>query len=483
MLLAATVVFSLVSPGTAAATGSAVLAVDAEVLDDYLGEVASTYRLPNLIAVVTSDREVLYRGAFGHDGSADATSSTPFLVGSLSKAFNALAVVHLAERGALSLDRPIAEVLPELVLSDPEAVRRLTVRHFLQQRSGLPRSAGLRFFGQGESSERLLGSLRSVPVAKGEPRFEYSNANYWVLGRVIETASGTSLPRYLDEDIFAPLGLRRTTARFARAEEMGLAPGHRTLLGFPVSARIPFEGAAVAAGGVASTADDLAIALQYFLGSGSPLLSPEGMAELLTPPSGSPYAMGWSTRRIAGHDLLGHSGAVANYQAEMLIDRKNGWGVIVLADVAGVLLHEPLRRTAQGVSAHLLGLDPRPPGGWSARAVTLLGLAILLVWSALVLRSFSRLGREIRGLRPPPDRAMLLVAGDLATPLAVWMILREAFGLPLPILFLLQPDLGGWIVLGIALSVARGALRWWGLRRNRGNPETPGTDASLGETA
>ncbi|MFI6240072.1 serine hydrolase domain-containing protein [Micromonospora sp. NPDC050795] len=83
--------------------------------------------------------EVLQRGAWGVDGDGRSiTTQTPFLLGSTSKSFTALAVAQLVEAGRIGLDTTASTYLPWLRLGDADTAGTVTVRQLLTHTSGLP---------------------------------------------------------------------------------------------------------------------------------------------------------------------------------------------------------------------------------------------------------------------------------------------------------------------------------------------------------
>ena len=145
-------------------------------------------------------------------GAADATTGEPvtpdtrFSAGSLTKSMVATVIARLAAAGRLSLDDLVAVHVPELRASD--WAQRATLRDLLANRSGLPLRAGLEF-GFADRADLDDGALsRLVADAAGGGRaggfWSYSNLGWCVLGRVIETASGTcwedAMRRYLVDE-------------------------------------------------------------------------------------------------------------------------------------------------------------------------------------------------------------------------------------------------------------------------------------------
>ncbi|WP_229065444.1 serine hydrolase domain-containing protein, partial [Eggerthella lenta] len=220
-------------------------------MDAYLAANFPRAGAPGLAVAVVDAGGVRYLRTFGDCPDADA----PFVVGSLSKSFTAVAVMQLVEQGAVDLDAPASRYAPGYDVPD-----EVTVRSLLNQTSG---------FGAYDSlAEAADGELGETFGA-----FSYANANYDLLGRVVEGASGEDYARYLDEHVLEPLGMASTTADPARAEALGMVPGHRDWFGLPVAdgfRHAQGDGAwgGPASGYVASSVRDMASYLRMYLNGG-----------------------------------------------------------------------------------------------------------------------------------------------------------------------------------------------------------------------
>ena len=138
------------------------------------------------------------------------SADTPFVIGSTSKSFTALAVMQLVDDGLVDLDAPVRRYVPELRLVQPGAADSITVRQVLQQTSGLPEAAGgpiLKSAKDGtalDAVRELSGTRLSDPPGTA---WHYSNANYVLAGLVVERASGTGYAEHVRRRIFTPLGM------------------------------------------------------------------------------------------------------------------------------------------------------------------------------------------------------------------------------------------------------------------------------------
>ena len=262
------------------------------------------------------DDRITYLRGFGKadDSGRPVTPQTPFIIGSLSKSFTATGD-HAARRGREGRARRARTALPALVPRRRRgSFRRITVRHLLNQTSGLSTKTGRTFQGNGDTSdaalEKTVRKLSTVeltaPVGKTH---QYSTINYAVLGLIVQTVAGRSYESYVQTEIFDPLQMRDSFTSEAAAEQHGLATGYHYWFGRPRAADLPYNRGLVPAGYLISSAEDMTHYLIAQLNGGryrtASVLSPEGVDELhrpavATPKTGTSYAMGWFVGPING---------------------------------------------------------------------------------------------------------------------------------------------------------------------------------------
>ena len=231
-----------------------------QALDDYLKQQVAANHLPGLaVAVVEGDQVVFSKGYGDLSEGRPVTGRTQFYVGSLTKAFTALAVMQLVEQGKVELDAPVQNYLPWFTLFDPQAAAKVTIRHLLNQTSGLAEGSdpGVSDFTYATSnSEQVRGMADAHLMAAPGVKFQYYNGNYQVLGLVIEQASGEPFDAYMRDHIFTPLGMSNTVTNPQSASE--LAQGNGMLFGLPFPRSQAFRPAGLPSGYLISTAEDLA---------------------------------------------------------------------------------------------------------------------------------------------------------------------------------------------------------------------------------
>ena len=436
-------------------------------MDAYLAANFPRAGAPGLAVAVVDAGGVRYLRTFGDCPDADA----PFVVGSLSKSFTAVAVMQLVEQGAVDLDAPASRYAPGYDVPD-----EVTVRSLLNQTSGFGAYDSLAEAADGELGE-TFGT------------FSYANANYDLLGRVVEGASGEDYARYLDEHVLEPLGMASTTADPARAEALGMVPGHRDWFGLPVAdgfRHAQGDGAwgGPASGYVASSARDMASYLRMYLnggmgGDGARVLSADSVRRMFLdrvpdPEGDTYYGMGWTSFSWDDGELvLSHDGQVENYTASMCLLPERGIGIVALSDAndnaGGNIRFCDLVGGAVSVAIGGTGqpMDDAWTWAWRQRVDVLYASALLLAVSPLLLtgRWRRRLSAACRGGVAPIVRArslrMLLVRGVLlhvALPVCI-LALPFVWGVPWRDLLTFSPDVSTVLLASAGLLVVAGAVR------------------------
>jgi CubicO group peptidase (beta-lactamase class C family) len=351
-----------------------------DAIDAYVEERMHRLKIPGVsLAIVEGDGIVRYRG-FGRarlEGEVP-TRQTPFFIGSLAKSITALAVMQLVEAGKVDLDAPVQRYLPWFRVADPQASAKMTVRHLLNQTSGLPESCGettLADFddrpGATERQARLLASLElKRPVGSA---VEYCNMNYNLLGLIIEAASGESYAGYIQKHIFAPLEMTHTYTSRAAARQNGLAMGHQYWFGIPFAApNLPIPRGSLPSGQLISTAEDMARYLIAHMNEGRygevQILSAAGIRELhhgaveyrKMGVSAGKYGMGWFDGEIGHTRVIWHTGTVPDFEAYLALLPEQKKGVVLLFNACHWWFNPVLTEFGMGVTALLAGEQYSP---------------------------------------------------------------------------------------------------------------------------
>ena len=333
-------------------------------LDSYLETNFPRTHEPGIAVAVVTDHGIAYMNTLG---TCDDASST-FFIGSLSKSMCATAIMQLVQQGKIDLDAPAVEYAPEYLISPDVSVRML-----LNQTSG---------FG-------FYESLNQATVGDSFGEFSYANANYDLLGRIVEHVSGEAYSDYLAKHVFAPLDMADSSAQGWRTNDVlgenddsdttsqtdeahytdtRDVLGHRNYFGLYVQDDFQHRENDDAWGGpssgyVSSSIRDMANYLQMYLAGGKNVLDYDSVMQMfmsrVPDPSGDAYyGMGWTSYYWDDELVLCHDGDVETNVASMTILPERGIGVVVLGDgydsVAGNSLFWDL---SSGVVDIACGLD------------------------------------------------------------------------------------------------------------------------------
>lgn len=454
-------------------------APDYSAIDHYVQSQVEANRFPGVAVAVVEGDSIVYARGFGHDATGQqVTIQTPFMIGSNSKSFTALAVMQLVEAGLVELDAPVQRYLPEFQLADPVASAQITVRELLNQTSGIPVTAAgdLLLEFQPGSLEKGMAELRTVqPHAAPGAAYEYANANYMLLGMIVETISHRPYAAYVQNHIFDALEMRHT------ALDSGAAVGHRYWFGVPLPNPMPYDRtfASVPTGGVTSTAEDMARYLSMYLNGGEyhgqRLLSRAGVTELqrgvsdITFNEGDrvvrlSYGMGWASGDIGGTSAIYHTGGSPQFSSWMVLIPHENRAFITMTNANNWIPGPGLSSTElipKGVMVLLTGGTPEQGTSLASMYVCVDILSVLLI-AALVWPLVHRIRH------PMGEGGTWLQRARRVAPL-VWEI-----GLPIlllvgfPQLFEVHswthvtsytPDLGSLVMLCALLWLATGLTR------------------------
>jgi CubicO group peptidase (beta-lactamase class C family) len=328
-------------------------------LDAYIAQARADWGVPGLaVAIVRGDEVLLSKGY----GSLEAGQQQPvdehtlFAIASNSKAFTAAALAMLADEGKLGWDDHVSDYLPWLKLKDPWATAELRVRDLLCHRSGLGTFSGdLLWWGTGYSAREVLERAAKLePAAPFRTKYEYSNLMFIAAGEVVQAASGLSWAEFVQQRIFAPLGMSRSIVSTRDLPAKGnYATPHKTYPGR--SQPIAWMGwdNMGAAGGIISSAHDMASWMQCQLRQGiirdtlalfsaaqsremwqahTPIPVTEGSLRRFPTTHFRAYGLGWSLSDYHGHKFVGHGGGYDGMYSQVLMVPEKRLGVVVLTN-------------------------------------------------------------------------------------------------------------------------------------------------------
>lgn len=322
-------------------------------------------RAPSLVAAVVRDGQAVWHGARTSVDGHGPDETVQYRIGSITKIFTAVLVMRLRDEGVLDLGDPLEKHLPGTGAGES------TIAELLAHTAGLAAESPAPWW------ERTPGSLRPAlsdvlgeqpllhPVGR---RHHYSNPGYTVLGALVEELRGAPWEEVLRAEILEPLGLHRTSTQPEHPHAGGWAvhPWADAMLPEPTEDL----GRMAPAGQLWSTTGDLARFAAFLARGDERVLSAESVREMRTPAApaeaadvvdGDTYGLGMQIQCRDGRLLVGHSGSLPGFLANLTISVEDDVAAVVLANcTSGPLLG--------AVGADLVRIvaeaEPRIPEPW-----------------------------------------------------------------------------------------------------------------------
>lgn len=302
-----------------------------EKIDSFMTAIYKSGQFTGAVLVAEHDR-IIYRKGFGLADvktKEEFTAGTPCYIGSISKQFTAIGIVILKEKGKIEYSQSIRQYFPGL----PECYQPVTIQDMLQHTSGLALFDDYPGMTENDVFDilRKQTSLRFVP---GE-RFEYCNANYSLLGMLIEKVSGKSLNKFLTDNVFIPCGMKDTYVDEPLIRDRKRAVGYY-LFGDEYNYSTYIGGAA----SVVSTVDDLYKWDQILYRPR--IISKQSLEEIFTPGKNKwesnmygkqGYGFGWFISGDENNKIIQHDGGFAGFRSYIEREVNNHNSIIFVSNI------------------------------------------------------------------------------------------------------------------------------------------------------
>jgi CubicO group peptidase (beta-lactamase class C family) len=301
-----------------------------EKLDAFLNDALTRSGVPGFAVAVVKGAKTRFAKGYGVAESGTGRvvdADTIFQLASVSKSVGATVVASQVGKGLVSWDTLMQRLLPSFVLSDPTVTQTLTVGDLYAHRSGLPDHVGDQLEDLGFDQETIFARLRDIPLSGYRSKYAYTNIGLSAAAEGVAKAAGTDWATLSEQAIYAPLGMTRTSSRYAdyiasSNHAVGHVPGNGVFepVAVPRDADVQSP-----AGGVSSSVNDMGKWLSMVLTQGQvngtqfipqAALSPALSKQILIDPGSdtaapSYYGYGFNVGTTSDGDrpMLNHSGA------------------------------------------------------------------------------------------------------------------------------------------------------------------------------
>jgi CubicO group peptidase (beta-lactamase class C family) len=368
---------------------------------DCLDLAQATGRLTSVVGAVFDRYGVVWAGSSGDCPGV----SGQYRIGSITKTFTAVLVMQARDAGLLALDDPVGRFLGDVGYAEA------TVRQLLGHTSGMQSEPAGPWWERsrgGDFPALVAANDGTGRVAPAGEYHHYSNLGYGLLGEVLARVTGRPWRALVHDVLVTPLGLSQTSYLPRPHAQPGWSVDHFT--GVRSLEPLPSTGAMAPAGQLWSTVGDLVVWGQFLAGSRPDLLDPSTLHEMSAPVTDG-YGLGLRLSTNAGGVLVGHSGSMPGFLADVAVDPGSGIGAAVLTNATtGVDPHRLSRDLIDGDFVDDLPERWVPTNRLPPEVETLPGLWF---WGNTAYEArWHNDGLDLRALVPPDRTERFVLVGD-----------------------------------------------------------------------
>ncbi len=324
-------------------------------LDIYVERALEQWQIPGAAVLVINEGKVVVAKGYGVKelGSNDKIDeNTLFMIGSNTKAFTGTALALLEHEQKLKLEDKVAKYLPDFKMKDEWVTNELNLIDIISHRMGMETFQGdFMYWTSDLTSDEVLEKFgKLTPLYNFRTKYGYTNAGYAIAGKIIEKITDLKWENYLQEKLFRPLKMNRTTALSTDYfESENIAKPHTYVEG--KMSLIPFQNIDNLApcGSIGSSVNELSHWLIAQLDSGKfegDTVVPYKVIERTRYPqtivrrSRHPfnqsnytlYGLGWSLEDYEGKEIVSHTGGVNGFVTSVTLVPSENLGIVVLTN-------------------------------------------------------------------------------------------------------------------------------------------------------
>jgi CubicO group peptidase (beta-lactamase class C family) len=305
------------------------------------------FDIPGLSVAVLAEGEIVWEKGFGfrdRECNLPANPETVYRVGSISKLFNAVAIMQQVEKGYVDLDEDILTYLPWLRFDNPfDKPAVVTLRHLLSHKAGILRECAVgHYFDDSEPSmEATARSMAGTPLVYFPgSRTKYSNIGVGIAGHVLEVKTGMDFAAYQKDQVLKPLHMSSSSFLAEDFITEKAAKGYMRDLDGNQWEAPHFRFGHLPASNLYSNVQDLSAFMKCIFAGGKPVLESDTLRSMLTVQfddreDATGVGLGFFISKIHGYRAVGHSGAVYGFSSNLLAVPDEKVGVVALNNLDG----------------------------------------------------------------------------------------------------------------------------------------------------
>ena len=349
-------------------------------LEAQFEQVLKDWKAPGFAVAVVEKNKIIYSKGFGLrdvEQQLPVTPNTLFAIGSVTKSFTSSLIGLLQKEGKLDYDKPAIQYLPDLHFYNNNMNNSITLRHMMSHQTGLPRHDYSWYFFNTSSRDSILQRLQfQEPTAGVREKWQYNNFMFAAQGVIAEKLTGKSWEANVQQQLLAPLGMKRTNLSIIDMQKDSDAALGYGLQGDSAIIKLPYYNidAMAPAGSINSSVTEMAAWLITWINGGKyggkEILPAPYVVDATTPQAivapGLPtkekpdvhfatYGFGWMMSSYRGHYRVEHGGNIDGFSASAVFYPTDSIGIVVLSNQNGSSVPSVVRNI---LSDRLLNLKP-----------------------------------------------------------------------------------------------------------------------------
>ena len=327
----------------------------------WLKRASDEKEIPGAALAIVSREEIIYLQTWGlrEVGASELVGpESVFRIASMSKTFAGTSAAMLVDRDLQSWDAKLTDIFPNLRLGNRTTSRNITLRHLASQSTGLMPHSYSNMLDDGVVYDKIRQKFHEIPTVCAPGKcYGYQNVVFSLIADVVEESAGLSYERFLEEEIFKPLGM--TTASVGlnafESDSNATAP-HRLIRGsWRSTTTNPAYYSVAPASGINASILDMAIWVRANLGAFPEVMSPNFLAAVHQPViatshgnyfnrwqnlDNAHYGIGWRIFDYNDLRVVHHGGGVRGFRSEMAFVPERNVGMVLLFNAASNLAND-----------------------------------------------------------------------------------------------------------------------------------------------
>ena len=327
----------------------------------WVDDVVAEKKIPGAAIAIVSREGIMHLQTWGKNnvaGSDSVTTDSVFRIASMSKTFAGTAMSLLVDQNLQSWDNRVTDLFPQMRIGTKSSSREITLKHLVSHSTGLMPHSYSNMLDDGVAYESIKSKFHEIPtVCSPGQCYGYQNVVFSLIADVVEESTGKSYERFIEEEIFKPLGmLSASVGMDSFLENPDATAPHRLVRGnWRTTTTNPAYYSVAPASGINASIFDMTMWIRANLGAFPEVLSNDFLSELHNPIISTPhgsyfnrwtglekayYATGWRVFDFKNVRAIHHGGGVRGFRSEMAFIPEANVGVILLFNAESNLAND-----------------------------------------------------------------------------------------------------------------------------------------------